>query len=164
MVFAFNTAGLTFQEVAITMFNLDGANFPALRRFAGWLAVVTSGSLTLLVCTPLLGVWLRVVAGLGPELAHFARLPFTLIVLLPAITAVTCFQRAMLVAVRTTRPITWASGLELAGIGATLFILTVWCGWVGAVAAAVAMVSGRLAAMAFLMPRTARALKGTVPA
>ena len=164
MVFAFNTAGLTFQEVAITLFSLDRDNFHSLKRFAGWLAVITSCSLALLVFTPLLGVWLETIAGLPADLARFARLPVTLIILLPAITAVTCFQRALLVVVRTTRPITWATGLEVAGIGTTLFVLTALCGWIGAVAAVSAMVAGRLASMAYLLPKTARAIKGTVPA
>ena len=114
--------------------------------------------------TPLLGVWLETIAGLPADLARFARLPVTLIILLPAITAVTCFQRALLVVVRTTRPITWATGLEVAGIGTTLFVLTALCGWIGAVAAVSAMVAGRLASMAYLLPKTARAIKGTVPA
>jgi hypothetical protein len=60
---------------------------------------------------------------------------------------------------RTTRPITWATGVEVAGIAGTLFALTQLCGWVGAVAAVAAMVAGRLAAMLYLLPKTARALQ-----
>jgi hypothetical protein len=172
MIFAFNTAGLTFQEVAIPLYALDRNNFKALKRFAGWLALITSGALALMVSTPLLGLWLERVAGLAPALARFAWLPVALITLLPAITAATCFQRALLVVVRTTRPITWASGVEVAGIAGTLFALTQLCGWVGAVAAVCAMVTGRLAAMLYLLPRTGRALRaaaaiipeGTAPA
>jgi hypothetical protein len=159
LIFAFNTAGLTFQEVAITLFNLDRSSFGALKRFAGWLALTTFCGLALLVFTPLLDVWLETIAGLAPDLARFARLPVAIIILLPAITAATCFQRALLVVVRTTRPITWATGVEVAGIAGTLFTLTQLCGWVGAVAAVAAMVAGRLAAMLYLLPKTARALR-----
>jgi hypothetical protein len=67
------------------------------------------------------------------------------------------------VVVRATRPITWASGVEVAGIGASLFALTRLCGWVGAVAAVAAMVAGRLAALVYLLPRTARALDSSCP-
>jgi hypothetical protein len=167
LIFAFNTAGLTFQEVAIPLYGQDRASFRPLRRFAVRLALVTSGTLALMVFTPLLGFWLETVAGLAPDLARFAWLPVALIILLPAITAATCFQRALLVVARTTRPITWASGVEVAGIAATLFALTRFAGWVGAVAAVAAMVAGRLAAMVYLLPKAGRALKataGTAPA
>ena len=167
LIFAFNTAGLTFQEVAIPLYGRDRANLGPLKRFAGRLAVLTTGVLALMVCTPFLSFWLETVAGLAPDLARFAWLPVALIILLPAITAVTCFQRALLVVARTTRPITWASGVEVAGIGATLFALTQFAGWAGAVAAVAAMVAGRLAAMVYLLPKAGRALKataGTAPA
>jgi hypothetical protein len=159
LIFAFNTAGLTFQEVAIPLFSLNQGNFRPLKRFAGWLVLVTSGALVLMVSTPFLHFWLEKVAGLSPTLARFAWLPIALIILLPAITTVTCFQRALLVVVRTTRPITWASGVEVVGIGGALFLLTQVCDWVGAVAAVSAMVAGRLAAMLYLFPKTAGALR-----
>jgi hypothetical protein len=57
--------------------------------------------------------------------------------------------------------------VEVAGIGATLFALTQFAGWAGAVAAVAAMVAGRLAAMVYLLPKAGRALKataGTAPA
>jgi len=159
LVFAFNTAGLTFQEVAITLFSQDRGCFRPLRRFAGGLALATTGALALLALTPLLDLWLQGAAGLAPELARFARLPVALMTVLPAITAVTCFQRALLVVARTTRQITWSTGVEVAGIAGTLFGLIELGGWIGAVAAVAAMVTGRLASMLYLLPHTARALR-----
>ena len=159
LIFAFNTAGLTFQEVAIPLYGQDRGSFHALRRFAAGLALITSGGLALMVATPLMSLWLRHIAGLAPDLARFAWQATAIVILLPAITAATCFQRALLVVARTTRTITWASGIEVAGIAATLFALTQLCGWVGAVAAVSAMVAGRLAAMLYLLPRTRRALR-----
>lgn len=159
LIFAFNTAGLTFQEVAITLYSLDRSWLRALRRFALWLGVLTVGALAVMVATPLLGLWLQRVAGLSPALARVAWVPVAIAVLLPAVTVMTCFQRALLVVVRVTRPITWSTGIEVAGIAGTLFVLTRFCGWVGATAAAVAMVAGRVAAMVYLLPKTARALR-----
>jgi hypothetical protein len=158
LIFAFSTAGLTFQEVAIPLYAQDRANLGPLKRFAGRLALITTGVPALRACTPVLAFWLERVAGLAADLARFAWLPVALIALLPAITLATCFQRALLVVARTTRPITWASGVELAGIGVTLFALTQLCGWVGAVAAVAAMAAGRLAAALYLLPRVRRAL------
>jgi hypothetical protein len=159
VAFAFNTAGLTFQEVAITLFSQDRTWLPQLKRFAGMLALVTSGALAVMASTPLLDLWLRHVAGLSPYLARLSRLPVTVLVLLPALTAVICFQRALLVVVRTTRTITWSTVVEVAGIAASLFALIQLAGWVGAVAAASALVAGRLAAVFYLLPRTARAVR-----
>jgi hypothetical protein len=157
LMFAFNTAGLTFQEVAITLYSLERRSYPALKRFAQRLALLTVGALAVMVFTPLLGLWLEKVAGLPPVLAQVARMPVAIIILLPAITVVTCFQRAMLVVVRSTRPISWSTGVEVAGIAGTLFALTQVAGWIGAVAAACAMVAGKLGAMVFLWPQASRA-------
>jgi hypothetical protein len=159
LIFAFNTAGLTFQEVAIPLFSQNQDHFRPLKRFVGWLVLIACGTLALMVSTPLMGLWLENVAGLAPALARFAWLPVALITVLPAITTVTCFQRALLVVKRTTRPITWASGVEVAGIAGAMFVLTQVCDWGGAVAAVSAMVVGRLAAMVFLFPKTAGAIR-----
>ena len=158
LIFAFNTAGLTFQEVTITLFSLERGCYRELRRFAGWLALLTVAGLALMVFTPLLDLWLRQVAGLSPGLARFAWRPVAIVIALPAITVLTCFQRGLLVAMRNTPPITWSTGLEVAGIAATLFALTRYGGWIGALAAVTAMVAGRSAAMVYLLPKTARAL------
>jgi len=158
LVFVFNTGGLTFQEVAITLYSLDRNWLPALRRFAFWLALATSAALAAVALTPLLDLWLRQVSGLSLFLARFARPPMIICAFLPGAIAVICFQRAMLVALRVTRPITWSTAVEVAGTGCALFALTQLAGWIGAVAAAAAMVMGKVAAMGYLLPRTSRAL------
>ena len=159
LCFLFVTAGLTFQEVAITLYSQDPAWLPDLRRFALRVALFTTGGLALLAATPLAGLWLRQVAGLAPDLARFARLPVAITAILPGLTALICFQRALLVSMRTTRPITWSTAVEVSGTAAALFLLTQVAGWVGAVGAVSAMVAGRVAALGYLLPRTARALR-----
>jgi hypothetical protein len=157
--FLFVTAGLTFQEVAITLYTQDPGWLRDLRRFALRLALLTSGGLALLAATPLAGLWLRQVAGLAPDLARFARLPVAITAVLPGLTALICFQRALLVCMRTTRPITWSTAVEVSGTAAALFFLTQAAGWIGAVAAVSAMVAGRVAALGYLLPRTGRVLR-----
>ena len=159
VIFIFNTPGLTFQEVAITLFSLERQALAALKTFAAGLALLTVAGLAVMVFTPLLGFWLGRVAGLSPELVQVARLPVAIVLLLPAITVMTCFQRALLVVVRVTRPITWSTGIEVLGIAGTLFALTRYAGWIGAVAAACAIVAGKTAAMIYLWPKAARALR-----
>jgi O-antigen/teichoic acid export membrane protein len=95
---------------------------------------------------------------LAPDLAAFAWLPVAIAIPLPAITVITSLQRALLVVQRVTRPISWATGVEVAGIAGALFVLTRCAGWIGAVAAVTAMVVGRSAAMVYLMPKVARSV------
>ena len=56
------------------------------------------------------------------------------------------FQRATLVHARETRAITWASLFELAVVVAVLAATIVGLSWIGAVAAATAILAGRAAA------------------
>jgi hypothetical protein len=159
LLFLFHTPGLTFQEVAISLYGDNRDGFRALRRFAGWLTLATTCGLALLAFSPLRNVWLQGVAGLSWELARFARVPVALSTILPGITAVTCFQRALLVVARTTRPITWSTGIEVAGIAIALLVLTSYAGWTGAAAAVAAMATGRLASTAYLLPHSSRAVR-----
>ena len=160
LVFIFVTGGLTFQEVAITLFGNDRDAYPALKRFAVGLGLITSGGLIVIAFSPLLKLWLEGAAGLGPGLARFASVPVAIAALQPAITTCISFQRSVLVVGRTTRPITWAAGVEVAGIAMMLLVLTQIAGWVGAVAAVSALVIGRLLAVAYLFPQAIRSVAG----
>lgn len=152
-VFIFNTAGLTFQEVAIPLMDLGVRAHAALRRFATTMALTASGILLLLALTPLSRLWFQGVAGLSPQLASFAVLPVAILAVQPALTVVLSYQRATLVVSRSTRPITWATALEVGGIVLVILSLTHLAGWVGATAAACALVAGRAASGLYLLPK-----------
>jgi hypothetical protein len=160
LVFIFVTGGLTFQEVAITLLGNVPGSYPSLKRFATSLALLSSAGLILVAFTPLQGLWLEHIAGLPEYLARFASLPVAIAVFQPAITTLISFQRSLLVVGRTTRPITWAAGIEVVGIAGMLFLLTRMADWVGVVAAASAMVIGRLLAIIYLFPKTRRSDTG----
>lgn len=153
-VFFFSTAGLTFQEVAIPMMGQGRAMQAALRRFATTTALAASGVLMLVAFSPLSKVWFRGVAGLTPQLAAFAALPVAILFVQPALTMLVSYQRAMLVVARRTRPITWATILEVSGIALMLLLLTQVFGWMGATSAACALVAGRAASGLYLLPKT----------
>lgn len=155
-VFIFNTAGLTFQEVAIPLMDQGRRAHEALRRFATTMALGASGLLMLLAFTPLSGLWFRGVAGLTPQLAAFATLPVAILFLQPALTVLLSYQRAALVVARTTRPISWATAIEVGGICVVILALTHLAGWVGATAAACALVAGRAASGLYLLPKIQR--------
>lgn len=152
-IFMFSTAGLTLQEVAIPVLGGGAEERAALRRFACTTALVVSVLLVMVAFTPLSRMWLQGVAGLAPDLATLAVLPVAILVIQPALTVLASYQRASLVVSRTTRPITWASVLEVCCIALVLLLLTRLCGWVGATAAACALVAGRAASSLYLLPK-----------
>jgi hypothetical protein len=86
-------------------------------------------------------------------------LPAAVLVPLPFLSVLLSFQRGILVVARTTRPITIATALEVAGIG-LIFPLLGWrFGVVGVTAAAISILLGRIAANSFLIAPCRRAIK-----
>ncbi len=157
LVFVFRTAGLSFQEVSITMLARSRENTAQVRRFAVMLGAGAAAGLALIALTPLADVWLLRVSGLTPELADFARLPLAILVLMPALSVWLSMQRSFCVANRNTSPITWASALEVLGILVVLLVTIPVGRWVGATAAATAFMAGRIACNVYLIGRTGTA-------
>lgn len=142
--FIFRAVGISYQEVAIAVLARDGHNYPAVARFAGWLSGLSSIAMGLIVFTPLASVWFRTLSGLSAELTAFALTPARILVMLPALSVTLSMQRAILVHGRNTAPITWATALEVGGIVTALWIGTAWLSLVGATAAAIAFIAGRI--------------------
>lgn len=159
LAFVFRSGGLAFQETCIALLGDDGGGRKPLASFGALLAAASAGALALVAFTPASRLWLESVAGLRPELASFAIAPLRLLAVLPALEVLVSFQRALLVHARRTPPITWATAIEVAGIASLIWAATVWLDLVGAVAAAAAILLGRLAASAFLC----RAASGSCP-
>jgi len=164
LVFLFRSPGIAFQEVGIALMGERGEGHPALRRFAAILGFSASSGLLLLAVTPLAPLWYNRVAGLLPELVRLALLPTLLLAPIPGLTVLLAHQRAVLIKMGRTRPITWATALKVCGI-----IVFLWMGvglldWVGVTAAAAALLIGRLAANSFLFRPVARALRNLTKA
>ncbi len=157
--FIFRALGLSFQEVGIVLMGEDYENIRELSRFALVLGTAASLALALIAFTPFVHVWFETISGLSPELAAFAIAPARILAPLPGLTVFLTFERAILVQRRSTRPITVATAIEVTGIILTLMALVHFFGMVGATAAAVAFVAGRLGANIFLATRCVRALR-----
>ncbi|MBI5534878.1 MAG: hypothetical protein HY898_19280 [Deltaproteobacteria bacterium] len=162
LVFLFRTLGLAGQETTIAVLAQGRENLPSIRRFMAALAVVASGGLALIACTPLAGVWFGRVSGLAPALAEFAVLPSCILVVMPAMTVWMCWQRALLVSHRTTRAVTFATAMEVVGVVAVMFLGNS-LGWIGLVSASVALVVGRLVGNLILVGPVRRATGGQSP-
>ena len=150
LVFAFRAGGVAYQEVGIALLGDRQEGFAPLRRFAGILAAATAGVLAVVAFSPLAIGWFHTVSGLSMELSRFAIMPLRVLCLIPALEVVLSFQRSLLVHARRTALITWATAVEVVGILATLAVGIGALDLVGALAAAVALLVGRLGANLFL--------------
>jgi hypothetical protein len=152
LVFVFRSLGLAFQEVGIALMGKHGENFFALRRFAFTLGIAVAAGLALIAWTPLGRVWFELISGLSPELARFALTPTRILVLVPGLAVLLSFQRAVLVHSKRTMPVTRATVIEVVGTVIVLSLGVFFLDVVGAVAAAVALLLGRMTANLYLAP------------
>ncbi len=159
LVFVFRSLGLAYQEVGIALIGSRWEGYRPLRAFAGLLIVLATSALALIACTPLERLWFAGVSGLSPELAVLAGSTLLWLIPMPALSILLCFQRAMLVNLRKTRWITLATFAEVFVLAATLLAGIHWFDMVGALAAAGAMVAGRLLANWLLIRPLARGVR-----
>jgi hypothetical protein len=152
LVFVFRSLGLAYQEVAITMLDRDAANRNAVLKFACVLGTCASVGFAVIVATPLAGLWFQSVSGLSEELYRFALIPSWILIPIPALSVLLSLQRALLMHARATRPITGATIAEIGGIALILSVLILRFEFVGAIAAAIAFLGGRLIANVILLP------------
>ena len=157
--FIFRALGLSYQDAAIALMGRRHEHFPELARFGAGLGLAASAGLGLIAFTPLAPVWFETISGLSPELAAFALTPARILVPIPALSVLLSFQRAILMQGRTTRPITMATAIEVGTI-AVLFVLGGWvAGLVGATAAFLAFLGGRIGSTSYLLSGCASALR-----
>jgi hypothetical protein len=143
LTFIFRALGLSFQEVGIALLGDEWQDYRPIRNFACGLAAAAASGLALIAYTPLASIWFHDVSGLPPELAAFALLPLQILAWLPAGSVWMAFQRSVLVHARETTSITRASIAEVATVVMVLAVTVYALSWVGAVAAATAILCGR---------------------
>ena len=152
LVFIFRSIGLSFQEVVIALMGEDKSGYKPLKKFATILASVVFVSLAIIAFTPISTFWFSTVSGLTNELTEFAKVPLMIIILMPVMTVIINFQRGTLVSSKITKPITYATIMEVVGILFALFIAISFFDAVGVVAAMIAYTFGRLLANIYLIP------------
>ncbi len=151
IVFFFRAIPLSFQEVIIALMGEKQQNLRILRLFALYLGLFLTLALAFIALTPLASLWFQHIAGLNPSMAAFAGLPLIICIAIPASSLWLCWQRSMLICIKTTAPVTYASLIELATV-IGLLVISIGYGWpMAAVSLAmIALVIGRLAANAYL--------------
>ena len=161
LTFLFRSLGLSFQDASIALLGDHMEQYRPLRNVACTLAIVTSVCLAVIAYSPLSFIWFYDVSGLSIGLTEFAIPPLQILVLLPALSVLLSFQRALLVNARTTKVITSATAIEVSGIAMVLWIAIHYFNAIGVMAAVTAIVLGRICANILLMPACWRATRDT---
>ena len=161
LTFLFRSLGLSFQDASIALLGDHMEQYRPLRNVACTLAIVTSVCLAVIAYSPLSFLWFYDVSGLSIGLTEFAIPPLQILVLLPALSVLLSFQRALLVNARTTKVITSATAIEVSGIAMVLWIAIHYFNAIGVMAAVTAIVLGRICANILLMPACWRATRDT---
>jgi hypothetical protein len=159
LVFIFRAIGLSYQEVGIALLGKKSENFRVVRDFAAILAFSVVSLLGIIAFSPLADFWFGSISGLSAELTRFAIIPLQIMVIMPGLSVLLSFQRAILIIVRKTSALTWATSLEVTGIFIVLYLSTVVFNVIGAIAATCAYITGRLAANMYLLPANFRAIR-----
>ena len=151
LTFLFRSIGLSYQEAAIALLDGTRENFRRVSTFAAFVGVAATAGLGLIAFTPLSHVWFRDVSGLSPELSEFAIFPLQIFATIPFFSMQLAYQRAILVFGRATRSVTLSTMIEVATIVLVLYLTIHVLDWVGAVAAVVALLAGRVVGNGYMM-------------
>ena len=133
------------------MLGKNWEGYAKIKIFAIILTVFVVVSLSIIAFSPLSTYWFHRISGLSKELTSFSYLPLQIMCIMPGLSVILSWQRAILVNARTTRPITWASSLEVLGIVLLLFLAINFSQLTGATAACFALVVGRIIANIYLV-------------
>lgn len=152
LLFIFRSFGLSYTEVVIAQLSENKNYYISLRNFAIFMAAAVSGGLVLVAFTPLNEIWFHQVSGLSLELAGYTYLPVRLLIFLPALTVWINFQRAILVTVNNTLPISLATFVEVGTVVGVLYVTINRLDFVGVIAAACAYVISLICSNSYLLP------------
>ena len=163
LTFVFRAIGLSYMEVVIALAGDHRQHVTQIRNFAAVLALGSAGGLAAIALTPLAHVWFRDISGLTPELTRVALTPIRILAVFPAMSVALAVERGLLVHAHRTASITWATLLEVVTVGTLLAIGIHVADLVGAVAAATAILGGRVVGNLYLLPACLRVLRGDAP-
>ena len=163
LTFIFRSLGLSYIEVVIALIGRRREHLIAVRNFAMALAVAAAVGLSIIAFSPLAYLWLHELSGLSVTLTEFAIPPLRILAILPALSVVLSFQRGLLVHARRNTSITWATLVELVGVATVLTIGIHFFDLAGAVAAATAIIVGRIVGNLYLIPACAGVIRDRPP-
>jgi hypothetical protein len=107
LVFLFRSMGMAYNEVVVALLD-EPRSSTNLRRYSGWLAIVSSGLLLLVAATPISKLWFERVSALTPTLATLAQSAIWAAIPLPGLTVLQSWYQGAILNSRKTRAITEA--------------------------------------------------------
>jgi hypothetical protein len=113
ILFMFRSPAFALPETVIAL-SAERRLKAAVRAFSLKIGIACSAVMVLVVSTPLLGLYVRHVAGLPPNLSRYVFPAILLGLALPFINALHSWMRGLLLASRSTGTIYWGMGLNLA--------------------------------------------------
>lgn len=155
LTFLLRSGGVALQEVVVALL-ADQSSYQGLRRFSRNLAAALTGLAALVTLTPLATLWFTGVAGLPADLAAMARVAAALLVLVPALTVLTSWQRGVLVHFSRTGAITVATAINIVVLLAVVLGGVRVLPWPGAITAALALSASLVAEVAYLTAQAHR--------
>ncbi len=164
LLFLLRSFGVAYNEVVVALLDRPGAAAD-LRRFAVWMAVMTSLALLVITATPLSTFWFLRVSALPPGLASMAQRGLWVGFLLPALSVLQSWFQGAILHSRRTAGISEAVVAYLVVSVTTLVAGVLWGEANGLYVGLAAMLAGSLAQTAWLYQRSraaVRAARGAV--
>lgn len=159
LTFIFRGIGISFQEASIALIGENNENYRKIRSFGFLLGISLVSGLGLIAFTPLSWIWFHLLSGLSEELTKYSIIPTMILVLLPGLTVLLSYQRAILVNARKTHSINIGTIIETISIVLFLFIFISVLNLSGIISAALSLLLGRSMGNFFLFFPTNHALK-----
>lgn len=158
LIFLLRSLGMAYNEVVIALLDEPFAACN-LRRFAAWLATLTTAALLIITATPLAKFWFGQVSALSARLVALSCQGLWVALPLPALTVLQSWYQGTIVHSRRTRGITEAFAIYLLTVGAVLWAGVAWGRIAGLYVGLAAFGIGVLAQVAWLWRRSRPALQ-----
>jgi len=157
-LYLFSGVSVSLQEVSVAMVGKQVEWVPALRRHGYLVAGISTLLFYTVLLTPLRELWFGTLGGLSQELTNFTLVPALIMGAQIMLTAWMSIQRGILVVARSTGAVRDATIIEVVCIVSLLWLTLQHFGWIGAVGASFAAISGRAIGNFYLVSHTGRAL------
>lgn len=125
LIFMLRSLGMAYNEVVVALLD-EPFSSPGLRKFAVWLAGLTSGGLTIVAITPLSLLWFAEFSALDPELTALGKGALWLALPIPALSVLQSWFQGAIVFGRKTRGITEAVVIYLVMFGSLSIAGVIW--------------------------------------
>ena len=151
ILFIFRSPALALPETVIALIGEQGF-VRSMRIFCRRVGIASSAGMAFFTLTPILGLYLKHVAGLPVHLFRFVLPGIVLTISLPFINAIHSWNRGLLMAARLTGVIYWGMGISLAFI-IVLVLIGVQLNLPGIATAAIALTASFLVEIYYLRTR-----------